>query len=389
MHANLPEFSKNGIRELDVFFNIVTEDGEPPGLVALVSNKRDILYHKGFGKQNVAKDIDMDPDSFFRIFSMTKAVTSVAVMMLFEEGLLRLDDPVSRYVPVYGNRPIFDSFNDSGSSFLTKPAEKEITIRHLLSHRSGFGYGFKSETVELLKELTGKGEHKLPLMFEPGSEFLYGPSTHVLGRVIESISGKSLDGFFKERIFEPLGMENTFYELPDCAYERLVTTHERREASLVELPNPEKLPVILRGDYGLISRAGDYARFLQMLLQVTAGDDSQLIKPATFGLMAQNQIGEINLPQDPGAMNYRSRPFPAGGRNDKFGLGFQISVDEVPDLRPKGCLSWSGIQNTFFWIDPKNEIAAVLLMQVDPYADAACIAILLGFEQAIYRNLTW
>ena len=388
MKEKRTELSIKCIEEMDAFFKKVTAAGEPPGLVALVSNKRDILYHKGFGKQSVAKDLDMDPDSFFRIFSMTKAITSVAVMMLFEEGLLSLDDPASLYVPAYGNRPIFDSFNDAGSDFSTKRTDNEITIRHLLTHTSGFGYGFKSETVEMLKTLTGKGEHKLPLMFEPGSEFLYGPSTHVLGRVIESISGKSLDVFFKEKIFEPLGMENTFFELPDSGYERLVTTHERKRDSLEELRNPEKLPVILRGDYGLISMGGDYAKFLQMLLKVAAGGQSQLIKPSTFAFMAENQIGEISLPQDPGAMNYRSRPFPRGGCKDKFGLGFQISVDEAPGLRPKGCLSWSGIQNTFFWIDSKNEIAAVLLMQVDPYADEVCIATLLGFEQAIYRNMT-
>jgi len=387
MQEKLLKLSESGIQELDAFFQAVTDQKEPPGLVAIVANKDSICYHKGFGKQNVGKDIDMKADSFFRIYSMTKVITSVGIMMLFEDGLLDLDDPASQYVPAYKNRPILATFNVSDSSFTTKPTENEITIRQLLSHTSGFGYGFKSETVEMLKQATGKGEHKLPLMFEPGSEFLYGPSTHVLGRVIESISAKSLDEFFKERIFDPLGMENIYYELPDSEYELLVTTHERKENLLAELANSEKLPVFLRGDYGLISKGEDYITFLQMLLCVAGSDESQLIKSSTFDLMAQNQIGEIKLPQDPDTMNYRSRPFPAGGENDKFGLGFQISVDEAPGLRPKGCLSWSGIQNTFFWIDPKNEIAAVLLMQVDPYGDEACISTLLGFEQAIYRNL--
>jgi CubicO group peptidase (beta-lactamase class C family) len=387
MQTKPPELSTNGIQEMDAFFKKVTEEGEPTGLVALVANRKEFLYHKGFGKQNVGKDIEMEPDSLFRIYSMTKAVTSVAIMMLFEDGLLGLDDPASQFVPAYRNRPILDSFNVSNSSFTTNPAEKEITIRHLLTHTSGLGYAFKSETVELLKEATGKGEHKLPLMFEPGSQFLYGPSTHVLGRLIEAISGKSLDVFFKERIFDPLGMKETFYALPESAYRRLVTTHLRKEGSLVELPNPGKHPVYLRGDYGLISKGADYIKFLQMLLQVAAGDETQLIKPSTFHLMAQNQIGPLDLIQDLGSMQHRSRPFPSGGGRDKFGLGFQISVDEALDLRPRGCLSWSGIQNTFFWVDPKNEIAAVLLMQVDPYGDDACISTLLGFEQAIYRNL--
>ena len=372
---------------MDALFEDVTNQGEPAGLVALFANKETILYHKAFGKQNVAKDIVMRPDSFFRIYSMTKAVTSVAIMMLYEDGLLELDDPVSKFVSYYKDRPILDDFNISTSSFTTKPAEKEITIRHLLTHTSGFGYGFKSGTIELLKEATGYGELKLPLMFEPGSQFLYGPNTHVLGRVVESISGKSMDVFYKEKIFDPLGMEETFYELPESAYQRLATVHDRNEGDLVELANPAQISVLLRGDYGLISTAVDYIRFLQMLLKSAAGDSARLIKPSTFNLMAKNQIGPLDLIQDEGRMHHRSRPLPMGGGRDKFGLGFQISVYEAGGLRPKGSLSWSGLANTFFWIDPKNEIAAVLLMQMNPYGDEACIKTLLGFEQAIYRNL--
>ena len=182
-------------------------------------------------------------------------------------------------------------------------------------------------------------------------------------------------------------MRETAFAFPDSERVRLAARHERVDGNLLEKPNAQSGSAYVRGDHGLKSTAGDYVKFLQMLLKVAAGDTSQLIQPQTFALMAQNQIGPLDLVQDQGAMNHRSRPLPSGGGRDKFGLGFQISVMEAENLRPRGCLSWSGIANTFFWIDCQNRLAAILLMQVDPYGDEACISALFGFEQAIYRHL--
>tara|TARA_Y100000588_G_scaffold75759_1_gene78984 strand:- start:883 stop:2169 length:1287 start_codon:yes stop_codon:yes gene_type:complete len=387
MEAKLPQLTPAGTQELDAALSLITAKEEPPGLVALVANQDEFLYHQAFGKQDVGQNIDMNTDSLFRIFSMTKPVTSLAIMMLYEEGLLDLDDPASKFLPQYKNHPILDGFNISTGTYTTAPAKKEFTIRHLLTHTAGFGYIFKSETVGLLKNASGKKVHDLPLMFEPGSQFMYGPNTHVLGFVVEALSELSLDAYFEEKIFEPLGMTETTFVLDPADLPRRVTRHERIDGKLVELPNPEKPDTYFRGDYGLKSTAQDYAKFLQMLLKVSSGDESQLIQPGTFALMAQNQIGPLDLVQEEGALNHRSRPLPIGGGRDKFGLGFQIAIMEAKHLRPRGSLSWSGIANTFFWIDPTHKISAVFLMQINPHGEEAAISALFEFEQTVYRNL--
>lgn len=387
MEAKSHRLTSAGIQELDAVLSKLTKKGEPPGLVALLVNQDELLYHKAFGKQDVGKDIAMNTDSLFQIFSMTKPVTSLAIMILYEGGMLDLDDPASKFLPQYKNHPILDGFNISARSYATAQAEKEFTIRHLLTHTAGFGYIFKNETVGLLKEASRKKVHDLPLMFEPGSQFLYGPNTHVLGLIIEAISGLSLDKFFREKIFQPLGMVETTFVLDPADLSRRVTRHERIDGKLVEQPNPEKLDRYVRGDYGLKSTAQDYAKFLQMLLKVSAGEESHLIQPNTFALMAQNQIGHLDFVQDEGALNHGSRPLPMGGGSDKFGLGFQIAVMEAEHLRPRSSLSWSGIANTFFWIDPIHKIAAVFLMQIDPHGEESAISALFEFEQSVYRNL--
>ena len=201
---------------------------EIPGVVAIVASKDRILYHGAFGKMDEANDVEMPRDAIFDIASMTKPVTSVAVMMLYEEGRLDLDDSISKYIPSLKDREVIDHFNDSDTTYTTRPAQKEITIRHLLTHTSGLGYDFSNHTLNQLTQKRGLGPFSLgptdyPLLHEPGSRWTYSMSTRVLGELVEELSGQPLQDFFQGRIFGPLGMENTFYAVPEGKYDRFVT----------------------------------------------------------------------------------------------------------------------------------------------------------------------
>ena len=216
-------------------------------------------------------------------------------------------------------------------------------------------------------------------------------STRVLGELVEELTGQPFQDFFQARIFDPLGMENTFYAVPEEKYDRFVTRHQRVDGTLKEQPKPaaKDQPLFIAGDGGLRSTAEDYITFLQMLLYRGMLHETKLCRAASIDLMTQNQIGELVVEEQPGALPALSRAFPLGANRDKCGLGFQIAASnrENAKQRPRGSYSWSGLFNTHFWVDPKNEIAAVILMQVLPFYDAACIKTLQGFEERIYGNL--
>ena len=389
--TKLPTISENGVAEIDHFFQGAVERNEIPGVVAVVANKDQILYHRAFGKMDVANDVEMPRDAIFDIASMTKPITSVAVMMLYEEGKLDLDDPIPKYIPSLKGREVIAQFNETDTTFTTKPAEQEITIRQLLSHTSGLGYEFSNHTLNMLAQKTGKGTKDLPLLHEPGSRWTYGLSTRVLGELVEELTGQPFQDYFQARIFDPLGMDDTFYAVPVEKYGRFVTVHERKDGVLSEQPKPaaKDQPVFIVGDAGLRSAAEDYITFLQLLLNRGTLREAKILSAASIDLMTQNQIGELVVEEQPGALPAWSRAFPLGANRDKFGLGFQITASDGENAkqRAKGSYSWSGIFNTHFWVDPENEIAAVILMQVLPFYDAACIRMLQGFEERIYGNL--
>src|SRR3989454_4373114 len=264
--AQAQTLSQAGTTEINALLQLAVEQGTVPGVVAIVANKNQILYHAAFGLQDVGKRKEMAKDSIFRIASMTKPVTSVAVMMLQEQGKLKVDDPVSKYLPAYKDREVIATFNEKDGTYTTRKATKEILIRHLLTNTSGFAYGFSNYTVNQLQEKTGKQPEELPLLYEPGTQWTYSGSTKILGQVVEQLSGVHLDEFFSDRIFKPLGMQETFYIVPGDKRDRVVTAHSRQNGVLVETPNPERIAAPVAGDGGLNSTAPDYVKFLQMLL---------------------------------------------------------------------------------------------------------------------------
>src|SRR5437867_11677401 len=387
--AALPELSDRGKADMDGLLQRAVQEGIVPGVVAIVANKDQILYHGAFGLRDVANRKPIERDSIFRIASMTKPVTSVAVMMLQEQGKLKVDDPVSKYLPAYRDREVIAAFNEKDATYTTKKAAKEILIRHLLTNTSGFAYGFSNYTVNRLQEKTGKQPEELPLLYEPGSKWTYSGSTKILGQVVEHLSGTHLDEFFSSRIFKPLDMQETFYAIPNDKRDRVVTAHSRENGALVETPNPERIAAPVAGDGGLTSTASDYVQFLQMLLNKGSWHGTKILSSESVQSMTRNQIGQVVVQTQPGAIPARSNPFPLGAGRDKFGFGFQITASnkDNPNLRAPGSYSWAGIYNTHFWVDPQRRIAAVILMQVLPFYDEGCIKLYQDFEAAIGRNL--
>jgi len=379
-----------GSAEIDTYLTSVVRDTRIPGIVGLVVDADRIVYLGAFGRQDVAAGVPMVEDSIFRIASMTKPVTSVAVMMLVQEGDIGLDDPVSDYLPAFEDKQVIQNFNPADKTYTSRPASGPITIRHLLTHTSGLGYAFSNETLAALVGADpGASATRFPLLHDPGARWTYGESTRVLGTLVEEVSGQALDEFLSERIFVPLGMSDTFYTVPAPKAGRVVTVHRTTPDGLVESPNPAEITAPVYGDGGLHSTAADYAKFIQLFLNNgRAPNGMRLLSEATVALMGENHIGAIFVEQQPAALPALSEPFPLGAGRDKFGLGFQITGPHAdPFARSPGSMSWAGIFNTEFWIDPARGIGGVLLMQYLPFYDAAAIETLQGFERRVYEGL--
>ena len=361
-----------------------------PGIVALAADRERVLYRGAFGLADSASARPMTPDALFRIASMTKAITSVAALQLVEAGRLRFDDPAERHLPALGGLHVFDSFDGVTGDYRVRPAARPITVRHLLTHCSGLGYGFTSPVVRDFKPRAGEQYAAGPLLFEPGEQWLYGTSTDWLGRLIEAVSGEPLDDYFRRRILDPLAMSDTFYAVPEAKQARLVATHRRqRDGTIVKETNqPPPLFSPAMGGGGLSSTADDYMRFLRMLLNGGALDGARTLAADTVALMGRNHIGALGVSALESALPERSADFAfvADGR-DKWGLGFLITADHVNGKRSVGSLSWGGIYNTYFWIDPARGIAGVILMQFLPFADREALAVYDAFERGVYRLL--
>ena len=374
--------------KLDTFLRARVAAGDVPGVVAMVVDRQSTIYSGAFGKADVAKNRPMTVDSIFRIASMTKPVTSLAVMMLVEQGSLRLDDPISDYLPEFSRVQVLSSWHETDGTYDARSPRRPITIRDLLTHTSGIAYSFVDTRLARLDD-GRKRTWELPLVSDPGERFVYGPNTAVLGDIVAKVSHISLDAFLETKIFTPLGMGDTFFSVPPNKTDRVVTTHARTaDGSLRETANSDALKAPVRGDGGLFSTAADYGRFMQVILNRGRAGTVRLVNERTIDLMTSNQIGTIKVVEQTSDNREFARPFPIGGGKDSFGFGFQIEEPPVAaGLRSRGSLSWGGIQNTHFWIDPQRSIAAVVLMQVLPYYDPRALSVLRGFERETYSGL--
>jgi CubicO group peptidase (beta-lactamase class C family) len=367
--------AKQRLQRVRALMQRYIDQREVAGTVTLVARRGKIAHLEAQGVMDLESRQPMKTDTIFRLASMTKPVTSVAVMMLHEEGRFLLNDPVSKFLPEFAhplvavaNRP-----NErAAGGFRTVPAEREITIRHLLTHTAGLASGTGGATMELSKGLAAfrKPENtmaeyvkelaKLPLNFQPGTAWEYGPATDVLGRLVEVISGQSLDQFFKERIFAPLGMSDTHFYLPDAQLSRLATAYEKKDGALVKLTATG--PATRGGKFhagagGLAGTAEDYLRFCQMLLNGGVLDGKRLLSRKSVELMTANHIGRIPMWRET-LEGYR------------FGLGFRVRehTGESALLGSDGSYGWGGAYGTFFWIDPKEQMVGMVMIQLMPYA---------------------
>jgi methyl acetate hydrolase len=371
---------------LDHWLIAALEASAIPGLVAMVVDADDIRYVGAFGQRDVAHQRAMSIDTIFRIASMTKPVTSVAVQMLLEAGELELDDPVARYLPAYAVMNVVDSFDARNGAMTLRPSSRQITIRQLLTHTSGIGYPFTSEVLTQRIAAGAKGTpDSLPLLFEPGSRWGYGASTQVLGELIEAVTGEPLDAFLRRRLLEPLGMADTGFAVPPENVERVATLHQRGADGFTERPNRPTVASAVRGDDGIHATAPDYARFLQCVLRGGRNaDGDRLLSQHSLAQMCRSQIGALRIELQHPTKPSVALPFPLGAGRDRFGFGFQVSGPaRNPSLRSPGSLSWAGLANTHFWIDPARGIAAILLMQYRPFYDELAMRTLQGFEALI------
>jgi CubicO group peptidase (beta-lactamase class C family) len=366
--------------------------GDTPGVVALVVDRQGVIYEGAAGKADVARNAPMPVNAIFPIASMTKPVTSVAIMMLLEQGKLKLDDPVSKYLSGFDNLQVITKFNEADATYETRPARRPMTIRHLLSHTSGIGYAFTNPIEYRLTQATKKGEWELPLLSDPGEKWNYSASTRLLGFIVEKVTGTPLETWYQENIFKPLGMTDTSFAVVADKQSRVPTQHSRIEGKLVEQPRspiPSTPTAPFRGDGGLYSTVQDYAKFVQMLLNDGRLGSVQILSKKSVKMMGENSIGAISVELQPDADKQRTKPFPLGAGKDKFGLGFQIASGDpnYAKFRSPGSLSWAGIFNTEFWIDPAKHIGGIQMMQVLPFYDDGAIRTLRDFEAAVYREL--
>jgi len=375
---HLPEHQTESRASLALVRSVLeeaVERGQVSGVVGLVARDGKVVFREAFGWKDIEDGSPMTEDTIFRIASMTKPITGVAVMMLHDRGRLHIDDPIARFIPEFQDPDIAVPGPDGGRSFGRVVAQGEITIRHLLTHTSGISYRFSG--VEPLTSLyaeagisdglvqtegtVGQGVRRLaslPLLHEPGSGWKYGLSTDVLGHLVEVVSGRTLEEFFEESIFQPLGMKDTHFFLPEEKIPRLASVYRRAEnGRLRELPEGpiQEGPVLFSTSYhyrgprtyfsggaGLVSTADDYFRFCQMLLNGGELEGVRLLRAETVELMTRNQVGELSVGEG------------------KFGFGLSIPTDG------SGALGWGGFFFTRFWLDPEQEIIGVFMSQLWP-----------------------
>ena len=372
---DLPEnqgVSSERLDRIDFYLNKAIKDNQIPGAVALIRRNNKIIYNKAFGYSDVENKIMYSTDDIFRIASMTKAVTSLAVLMLWEEGKFNLDDPIEKYIPEFKDLKVLTDFNETDSTYLSKPAENKISIRHLLTHTSGIGYGvhdedarfkaiykkqgivdlFTTDSINIGSNI--KKLAQLPLHHEPGEAFTYGESLDVLGYFIEVISQKSLDVFFKERIFDPLEMNDTYFYLPTTHQDRLVPVQTKRDGfwtkyqgDFYDTNYPVKgAKTFLSGGAGLSSTTADYSNFLQMFLNKGSFKDKQILGKKTVELVYVNQNSHIP--------------------DSSIGLAFGLISEKDQALGGKGSMgtiTWGGYFNTFYFADPVENIIGILYKQ--------------------------
>ena len=373
---------------IDAVLRQGVEAGDMPGVVALAATPAGPFYSGAFG---------LAPDTVFRIASMTKIVTCVAAMQLVERGKLALEGPVPAIDPALASPQVLEGFDDAGAPRL-RPARRPITLRHLLTHTAGFCYetwdanmaryvpasGMPSTTTGRVAAL------RMPLVFDPGEKWEYGINIDWVGRLVEAVSGQRLDTYFREHLFAPLGMDDTGFVASPAQRARQAFVHQRQaDGSLARQPlDPPATPEFWAGGGGLLSTGRDYLTFLEMLLHGGRGQGARILQAETVALMNRNHVGDLACgvvrTQNP-ARSCDVDFFP--GAPVRWGLGGMLNMEPGPNGRSAGTVSWGGLFNGYFWLDPVRPVAGVILTQLLPFADPRAVALYGRFERAVYDAL--
>ncbi len=375
-------FDADRLSRIDRHFEAYVDDGRLAGWQIAIVRHGQLAHHSTYGKRDLDSGTDWTGDTIARLYSMSKPITSVAAMMLYEEGRFQLKDPVSKFIPSFADTPVYRSGSFQAPAL--EPQAEPMRIWHLLTHTSGLTYGFhNSHATDAMYRADGfewgvpagldleeccERWAALPLVFQPGSEWNYGVSTDVLGRIVEIVSGESLDEFFRSRILEPLGMVDTGFWVPDEKRDRFAELYYRNPATkkAAKMPAPalKEKPEMLGGGGGLCGTAADYLRFTQMLMNRGELDGIRLLGPRTVDYMTRNHLpGGADLERF-GRPLFAETSFDGVG----FGLGFSVVLDAAANRVPQseGAYSWGGAASTIFWNDPGEDLTALFLTQLLP-----------------------
>jgi methyl acetate hydrolase len=380
-----------------VLRDVAERENGVPGVVAMATDRRDNFYEGAAGKWDLGKEAAMTTDTVFALFSCTKAVTGVAVMQLVEEGVLGLDTPAREFVPEISDIQVLEGFDAEGEPRL-RPPKSDITVGQLMLHTAGFGYDFFNEDLVKYGEVrdvpsvvtASMASLRSALLFDPGESWEYGSNIDWVGKVVEGARGKRLGEVMRERIFEPLGMNDTAFVLSPEMRKRRATIHQRGEdGSLTPLSDFElpQEPEQHMGGHGLYGTVGDYMKFIRMVLNDGDGAHGRVLKSETVERMAQNGLGEMKIKGLPGVLAHLTNDaefFP--GMPKSWAYTFMINDEDAPTGRPAGELGWAGLANLFFWIDRKNGIGGFWATQIFPFADPVSFTGYMDFETAVYQS---
>jgi methyl acetate hydrolase len=381
----------------DALLRTAAEAGDVPGVIASATTRDGTIYEGGFGKRVLGQDAQMTPDTIVWIASMTKALTGTAAMQMVEQGKLELDAPASRWLPELGKVQVLEGFDDSGEPRLRAP-KRPITLRHLLTHTAGFSYDLWNGDIGRymkVKNVPGVITCKnaaltTPLVADPGERWEYGINIDFAGKMVETVSGKRLGAYMQENLFAPLGMSNTAFKMTPEMRARLAKIHQRGaddQFSVTDIEIPQD-PEFEMGGGGLYSTAGDYLKFVRMILNRGKGNGNQVLKGETVDLMSKNAMGDTKvtlLKTTAPPLTNDAEFFPGMPKN--WGLSFMINEQPAPTGRSAGSLAWAGLANTYFWIDHTKGVGGVYLTQVLPFADKKSLPLFYAFEKSVYQSL--
>jgi methyl acetate hydrolase len=379
----------------DTLLKQAVQAGHVPGVVAAASSSEGTIYEAAFGERALGQGVAMTPDTVFWLASMTKPIVGAAAMQLVEQGKLTLDEPAAQFLPELADVKLLTGWDSTGQPVVRAP-QAQITLRQLLTHTAGFTSDiWNVDSARYLKTMNlpraGSGKKialSVPLTFEPGTRWEYGINIDWVGQVVAAVSGMRLGEYIQKNITEPLGMTSTGFRISPSMRMRLATVHQRDTVTGTLSTTPFEVSQDTEfdpGGGGLYSTAGDYLRFTRMILNQGRGNGHQLLKPETIALMSKNAMGPLRVSllhtQNPAA-SLDAEFFP--GIEKSWGLTFMINEQQAPTGRSTGSLAWAGLPNAFFWIDPKKDLAGVILMQVLPFVDPQALGLFTAYEKSVY-----